>query len=186
MRHRHVASICPLIISSKGSTSRCPEPTLLLHEHDQPVKKQDSLLVSQDHNSWPENSHKLALNRFADWHKDEFLATILPNHGQIRSAISAEGKQPKLHKPQVPEHMLPSTLDWRGTGADSPVKDQASCGSCWVRPLGLVSALTAVLESQAFGARAHASFHSRLKLQNIFCQDCLEIADCACAFLAET
>ncbi|MEW5318355.1 MAG: hypothetical protein WDW38_009581 [Sanguina aurantia] len=26
---------------------------------------------------------------------------------------------------------LPASVDWRGTGADGGVKDQASCGSCW-------------------------------------------------------
>ena len=39
--------------------------------------------------------------------------------------------EPKLK----PEH-LPKHLDWRGTGADNVVKDQATCGSCWVRGTG--------------------------------------------------
>ena len=89
-------------------------------------------LALQEHNSNSGHTHKLAVNRFADWHKEEFLATILPNHGQPKPSISSEGKQPLRHENRVPEHMLPSTVDWRGTGADSPVKDQASCGSCWV------------------------------------------------------
>uniref|UniRef100_A0A7S0RNP8 Peptidase C1A papain C-terminal domain-containing protein n=1 Tax=Chlamydomonas leiostraca TaxID=1034604 RepID=A0A7S0RNP8_9CHLO len=29
------------------------------------------------------------------------------------------------------DDQLPEAVDWRGTGADGPVKDQASCGSCW-------------------------------------------------------
>lgn len=89
-------------------------------------------LALQEHNSNSGHTHKLAVNRFADWHKEEFLATILPNHGQPKPSISPKGKQPLRHETRVPEHMLPSTVDWRGTGADSPVKDQASCGSCWV------------------------------------------------------
>jgi Papain family cysteine protease len=36
------------------------------------------------------------------------------------------------HQPTVAQHMLPSGVDWRGTDADSPVKNQAACGSCWV------------------------------------------------------
>ncbi len=86
----------------------------------------------QEHNSRADKSHTLALNKFADWHRDEFLATVLPNYGKPRPSLPLEGKQMVMHKPKVPKHMLPSTVDWRGTGADSPVKDQASCGSCWV------------------------------------------------------
>lgn len=37
----------------------------------------------------------------------------------------------KLHDSKLPMHMLPSTVDWRGSGADTPIKDQAMCGSCW-------------------------------------------------------
>ena len=86
----------------------------------------------QEHNSQEDRSHSLSINRFADWHREEFLATVLPNHGKVRPGLPLEGKQAQMHKPKVPEHMLPTTLDWRGSGADSPVKDQASCGSCWV------------------------------------------------------
>lgn len=85
----------------------------------------------EEHNSRTDKSHTLALNKFADWHRDEFLATVLPNYGKPRPSLPLEAKQVVMHKPKVPEHMLPSTVDWRGTGADSPVKDQASCGSCW-------------------------------------------------------
>eukprot|EP00955_Chlamydomonas_euryale_P013929 150461-Chlamydomonas_euryale.AAC.1 len=31
----------------------------------------------------------------------------------------------------LPDGALPGHVDWRGTGADIAVKDQASCGSCW-------------------------------------------------------
>ena len=89
-------------------------------------------LRAQEHNSKRDQTHSLTINRFADWHREEFLATMLPNHGKPRPALPLEGKQAVVHKPRVPEHMLPTTVDWRGSGADSPVKDQASCGSCWV------------------------------------------------------
>ena len=57
---------------------------------------------------------------------------MLPNHGQPRPQIIPDGRSVKVHVPQVAEHMLPSTVDWRRTGAESPIKDQAACGSCWV------------------------------------------------------
>ena len=57
---------------------------------------------------------------------------MLPNRGRPRPQLWQEGQLPNVHRPTVPQHMLPSTVDWRGTGADSPVKDQAMCGSCWV------------------------------------------------------
>ena len=107
-----------------------------------PAKRPGTLIIAhsghlclQEHNSKEERSHSLSINRFADWHREEFLATMLPNHGKVRPALPLEGKQALMHKPKVPEHMLPTTLDWRGSGADSPVKDQASCGSCWVSNL---------------------------------------------------
>lgn len=38
-----------------------------------------------------------------------------------------------VHAAATPPHMVPAEVIWRGTPADSPVKDQAACGSCWVR-----------------------------------------------------
>jgi hypothetical protein len=32
----------------------------------------------------------------------------------------------------ITKDMLPRKVDWRGSGADGVVKDQATCGSCWV------------------------------------------------------
>ena len=42
------------------------------------------------------------------------------------------GKKTAVHQATLPMHMLPTVVDWRGTEADSPVKNQAACGSCWV------------------------------------------------------
>jgi hypothetical protein len=39
--------------------------------------------------------------------------------------------KPQIHNATWPLHMLPATVDWRGTQADSVIKDQAMCGSCW-------------------------------------------------------
>ena len=90
----------------------------------------------QEWNSNGGNSHNLGVNRFADWTHEEYLRTMLPNHGQPRPQITPDGRSVNVHVPQVAEHMLPSTVDWRGTGAESPIKDQAACGSCWVSSSG--------------------------------------------------
>lgn len=75
---------------------------------------------------------RLELNEFGDWAYEEFLDFMLPNRGQPRPPLWAEGQTPNIHVPTLNHSLLPSTLDWRGTPADSPVKDQAMCGSCWV------------------------------------------------------
>jgi Papain family cysteine protease len=49
-----------------------------------------------------------------------------------RSEWAAAAPPTSEHKPTVAQHMLPNGVDWRGTAADSPVKNQAACGSCWV------------------------------------------------------
>lgn len=81
---------------------------------------------------------RLDINHFADWTQEEFEALMLPNKGRERPSLGNmpfDNTRVKLHKPTVAKHMLPSYVDWRGTPADSPVKDQAACGSCWVDPL---------------------------------------------------
>lgn len=49
-----------------------------------------------------------------------------------RSEWAATAPPTLEHQPTVAQHMLPNGVDWRGTDADSPVKNQAACGSCWV------------------------------------------------------
>ena len=77
---------------------------------------------------------RLGVNKFADWTQDEYEALVLPTRGRTPHPTLAAARSARLHAPAVPPAMLPSTVDWRGTPADSPVKDQAACGSCWVRP----------------------------------------------------
>lgn len=51
------------------------------------------------------------------------LPSLLPQ-AQTLGVIEAPAGLTKKH--------LPKHVDWRGTGADATVKDQATCGSCWV------------------------------------------------------
>ncbi|GAB4818605.1 hypothetical protein N2152v2_005651 [Parachlorella kessleri] len=92
----------------------------------------ENMRFIQDWNAAP-GRHRVALNHFGDWSREEFEAVIMPATSR-ETAPAAPGDTPKahrLHQTTLPPHMLPKQLSWKGTGADSPVKDQAACGSCW-------------------------------------------------------
>ena len=64
--------------------------------------------------------------------QEEFLTVILPRHGQEQGLTSHRKSSGEIpHRRLAPEGRLPTAVDWRGTGADNVVKDQATCGSCW-------------------------------------------------------
>jgi hypothetical protein len=64
--------------------------------------------------------------------QEEFEAVMLPRHGQPRGLASRRSGAGELpYERLAPGWRLPSAVDWRGTGADGVVKDQATCGSCW-------------------------------------------------------
>ncbi len=91
---------------------------------------------------------RVEANKFADWTQEEFEALVLPNrHSDIEhptlQSMQQQGASIRLHQPVLTKTMLPSTVDWRGTPADSAVKDQAACGSCWVSLLRLCFPLLA-------------------------------------------
>jgi hypothetical protein len=96
----------------------------------------------------------LGVNHFADWTQDEYEAIMLPNKDRPRPDLTNmlfDGERVKLHQPRISSHLLPSTVDYRGMPADSPVKDQAACGSCWVRARVLIwSCITSTRQTPKF------------------------------------
>jgi len=98
-------------------------------------------------------SFTMAMNKFGDWTREEFLAVMLPRKHRKNASITSNNNaketplnsHSKLTKHEVPYRALsdstkiPTSVDWRGTGADTGVKDQACCGSCWA--FGAVGAM---------------------------------------------
>jgi hypothetical protein len=100
----------------------------------------DSKAFVEEWNSKPGGRHRVALNRFADWSHAEYRAVVASRthggskqllHSSSASSSSGPRRPLQVHNITIPPHMLPSTVIWRGTPADGPVKDQAACGSCW-------------------------------------------------------
>ena len=90
------------------------------------------------HNARNDKTYTMEMNRFGDWTREEFLSVMLPKHKRENKEQEEENEK-KLKKHELPYEpliddvrKLPSAVDWRNTGADTGVKDQANCGSCWV------------------------------------------------------
>lgn len=114
--------------------------------------------VISAHNSRPAN-FTLGHNKFSDWSIDEF-----------RSLLGEKGTPPNANCPD-PQPLdlnasLPDYVNWVEAGMTTPVKDQASCGSCWT------FATTGTVES------ANAIFGSGLKsLSEQQLVDCVTVDD---------
>lgn len=71
------------------------------------------------------------MNHWGDVSTAEYTSLLAGNKNR-RAEWASRAPPTAAHVPSVAQHMLPNGVDWRGTNADSPVKNQAACGSCWV------------------------------------------------------
>lgn len=86
--------------------------------------------------------YDVAINKFADWSREEYLAllTYKPNPNRVI----------KESKPKKVRQIVADYINWVDKGKVAPVKDQGSCGSCWafsaVVPLETAWAIKAGLD----------------------------------------
>jgi cathepsin L len=107
---------------------------------------------------WTRKEYSVALNQLADWSREEYQ-TLLGLRRRPDAAPTA-ATATLSNFTSAGAHFLPAEVNWRGTPADSPVKDQAACGSCWA-----FSAIGA-LETAAFRLTGHQTLLSEQEMMD--------------------
>ena len=87
----------------------------------------NNLIKVNEHNARTDVSYTLGMNEFADLTVNEFL----DKYTGVNRTIEFTAEDLKVSQNEQQLVGLPSSVDWRQSGAVTPVKNQGQCGSCW-------------------------------------------------------
>lgn len=87
----------------------------------------DNLAFVESHNSVPNRTYKVGLNRFADMTNDEYRRDFLGTRSDPKRRLAKAKRASRRYVSRAAD-ALPEEIDWRRNGAVNPVKNQGTCG----------------------------------------------------------
>ena len=93
------------------------------------IFKENVITIFQ-HNLEKKENYTMGINQFTDLTSAEFEKDVIRGGFIGTTASSLRGKS-KCSQYTYQQIKVPSSIDWRTSGAVTPVKDQGQCGSCW-------------------------------------------------------